>query len=156
MSWLKVIIYVLFAYGFANMVVYAGGPFGIFERWRNFTHRVSEGFGELFTCMICFSTWIGIAFSLIDSYCFPTIAFTPFSLVFGAGHDHVVIKTMMDMCMTSGCVWLLHNLEEAMERHGTVYETEDDGDISADIYDEDNEQTTDGDGTESGRIYLTD
>ena len=130
----KLTVYTLFAYGLANMVVYANGPFGIFEKWRDLSHRISAGFGELFTCMICFSTWIGVVFSLLNSFVVTSVAFTPFSVVFGAGHNDVVIKTFMDMCATSGAVWLLHNFEEACERHWANFsEVEDEGDIKADI-----------------------
>ena len=115
MLFFDIIAYVLFAYGFANMVVYANGPFGIFERWRNFTHGISEGFGELFTCMICLSTWIGAVFSALDFWLVTTADFTPFNIVFGERYPALTI--FMDMCATSGAVWLLHNLEEAFERH---------------------------------------
>ena len=120
---LKLTAYILFAYGFANMVVYANGPFGIFEKWRNLTHNLSEGFGELFTCMICLSTWIGIVFSAVDFWLVPDLSFTPFNVVFDGKYPFLTI--LMDMCATSGAVWLLHNLEEAFERHGTyTYEDE--------------------------------
>lgn len=131
---LKLIGYILFAYGMANMVVYANGPFGIFEKWRNLTHRLNESIGELFTCMICLSTWIGLVFSLINTYLVPDVEFTPFNMVFGTG-GYVALKTLMDMCLTSGVVWLLHNLEEAMERHGRyeVVEELTEGEIKPDI-----------------------
>lgn len=131
MAAVKLIAYILFAYGAANMVVFANGPFGIFEKWRQFTHNISESFGELFTCMICLSTWIGIVFSLINTYVAPDIAFTPFNMVFGTGTEHVILKTILDLAATSGVVWLLHNLEEAMERHGNYVIEEDE--IHADI-----------------------
>lgn len=121
---LKLISYILFAYGAANMVVYANGPFGVFDKWRSFSHSLNESFGELFTCMMCLSTWIGMVFSVINAYIVPSIAFTPFNIVFGTGSAHLLIKVIMDMGMTSGAVWLLHNLEEAMERHGSFYEYE--------------------------------
>ena len=114
----KLIAYILFAYGMANMVVYANGPFGIFEKWRSFTHSLNESFGELFTCMICLSTWIGVVFSLVDLYLVLSLDFTPFNVVFGGDRSYALLIVLLDMCATSGAVWLLHNLEEAMERHG--------------------------------------
>ena len=126
MDWFKLITYILFAYGLANMVVYASGPFGIFEKWRSLTHQINASFGELFSCMICFSTWIGIGFSLINTYLTPDVAFTPFNIVFGTGGGHALIKTVLDMCATSGSVWLLHNAEEAMERFWAYQSVEDD------------------------------
>lgn len=138
MAGVKLVAYILFAYGMANMVVYANGPFGIFEKWRTFTNKISESFGELFTCMICLSTWIGLIFSIVNTYIVPSIPFTPFNVIFGTGTEHVIIKTVLDLAATSGAVWLLHNLEEAMERHGN-YVIEDEQ-VGADIEDERDEK----------------
>ena len=117
---LTFVAYILFAYGICNMVIFAKGPFGIFERWREFSHEISDGFGELFTCPMCLSTWVGLVFSLINILFVPSIAFTPFNMVFGVGNC-VLLTLIMDMGLTSGVVWLLHQLEEMMERVGTYY-----------------------------------
>lgn len=118
------------------MIIFASGPFGIFEKWRNFAHRVSDGFGELFTCPMCLSTWIGLVFSAINIWLVPTVAFTPFNMVFGVG-EYIPLVLIMDMGFTSGIVWLIHQFEEMMERIGVVTEYEyEDGDIKPDIEDE--------------------
>jgi hypothetical protein len=133
---LTLFAYIIFAYGIANMIIFASGPFGIFEKWRNFTHRVSDGFGELFTCPMCLSTWIGLVFSAINIWLVPTVAFTPFNMVFGVG-EYIPLVLIMDMGFTSGIVWLIHQFEEMMERIGVVTEYEyEDGDIKPDIEDE--------------------
>ena len=106
MNFLMVFCYILFAYGIANMVCYAEGSWGIFEWWREVANNISEGFGKLFTCMMCFSTWVGLVFSIVDLL-IPAAVFTPFNLLLDAG-------------FTSGVVWLIHNFEEACERHGTI------------------------------------
>lgn len=118
MMFLFVFCYILFAYGLANMVCYAEGPWGIFEKWRNLAHSISEGFGKLFTCMMCFSTWVGAVASATDLL-FAGFAFTPFNLLIGAVAPWWLI-IILDASMTSGIVWLLHNFEEACERHGTI------------------------------------
>ena len=123
MYFLTFLSYILFSYGISNMIIFARGPFGIFEKWREFAHTISDGFGELFTCPMCFSTWIGLIFSLINIYLVPMVAFTPFNMIFGVG-NHVILTLIMDMGLTSGCVWLLHQLEEMMERTGVYYEEE--------------------------------
>jgi hypothetical protein len=133
---LTLFAYIIFAYGIANMIIFASGPFGIFEKWRNFTNRVSDGFGELFTCPMCLSTWIGLVFSAINIWLVPTVAFTPFNMVFGVG-EYIPLVLIMDMGFTSGIVWLIHQFEEMMERIGVVTEYEyEDGDIKPDIEDE--------------------
>lgn len=123
----KFLSYILVAYGFCNLVIYANGPFHIFEKWRTFAHSVSEQFGELFTCMMCFSTWIGLVLSLINSLVFPSVAFTPFNIILGSVAPFWVIM-ILDMACTSAMVWLVHQLEEMMERTGTIsYQDGEDG-----------------------------
>lgn len=115
---IKIICYMIFAYGLSNMVVYARGPFGIFEWWRGFTHNINEHLGEMFSCMICFPTWVGIGSSVIDLL-FNGFAFTPFNVLLGAAAPWWLI-IILDACLTSGIVWLLDQFETAMERHGMV------------------------------------
>ena len=131
---LKLIAYVLCAYGFCNMIIFARGPFGIFEWWRSFSHRISDGFGDLFTCPMCLSTWCGLFFSAIDLWVVKTVNFTPFNIVFGDNSLWWLIL-LMDMGATSGIVWLIHQLEEMMERTGTYDPTDDNTNIDADVYD---------------------
>lgn len=121
MTVLTFVAYIIFAYGLSNMIIFARGPFGIFEWWREFTHSISDGFGELFTCPMCLSTWVGLVFSLINILFIPAIAFTPFNIIFGVGNC-IWLTLLMDMGFTSGIVWLLHQLEEMMERVGVYYE----------------------------------
>lgn len=112
--------YIICCYGISNMIVYANGPFHIFEHWRNFAHSIHEQFGELFSCMLCISTWIGLALSSIDYWFLTSVAFTPFNIILG-GITPIWLIIILDMGFTSGCVWLLHQLEEMMERIGITY-----------------------------------
>lgn len=118
MNFLLVFCYILFAYGIANMVCYAEGPWGIFEWWREVADHISEGFGKLFNCMMCFSTWVGLLASIVDLL-IPAAVFTPFNLIL-AGSGLWWLIPILDAGLTSGSVWLLHNLEEAFERHGAI------------------------------------
>lgn len=118
MNFLMVFCYILFAYGIANMVCYAEGPWGIFEWWREVANNISEGFGKLFTCMMCFSTWVGLVFSIVDLLV-KSVTFTPFNLLLvGSGAWWLI--PILDAGFTSGVVWLIHNFEEACERHGAI------------------------------------
>lgn len=135
MEFIKFIAYALCAYGFCNMIIFARGPFGVFEKWRNFTHMIHPSVGELFTCPMCLSTWCGLFFSAIDYWAVPMVQFTPFNVILGnTGLWWLVL--LMDMGATSGIVWLLHQLEEMMERTGVYYEESGDDEIKADIIDE--------------------
>lgn len=118
MTGLIVFCYILFAYGIANMVCYAEGPWGVFEWWRQVANNISEGFGKLFTCMMCFSTWVGLVASIVDLL-LANAAFTPFNIIL-AGSGLWWLIPVLDAGLTSGTVWLVHNFEEACERHGTI------------------------------------
>ena len=124
MLFITFLSYILLSYGLSNLVVYANGPFHVFERWREISHNIGEQFGELFTCMMCFSTWVGLALSLVNSLLLPAVAFTPFNIILGSVAPFWFIM-ILDMGFTSAVVWLLHQLEEMMERTGNiVYEDE--------------------------------
>lgn len=131
---IKFIAYILCAYGFCNMIIFARGPFGIFEWWRSFSHRINKGFGELFTCPMCLSTWCGLFFSAIDIWLVKSVDFTPFNMVF-ANTNLWWLILLMDMGATSGIVWLIYQLEEMIERTGVYYDSSDNNNIDADVYD---------------------
>lgn len=116
---IKFISYIFLSYGLSCLVVYSNGPFHIFEKWRIISHNIGEQFGELFTCMMCFSTWVGLALSLINSLLLPSVAFTPFNLILGSLAPFWFVM-VLDMGFTCAVVWLLHQLEEMMERTGNV------------------------------------
>jgi hypothetical protein len=115
------ISYIFLLYGLSNLVVFANGPFHVFEKWRNFSHNIHEQFGELFTCMMCFSTWVGLALSLINNLIFPTVSFTAFNIILGSVAPWWFIA-ILDMGFASAVVWLLHQLEEMMERSNPIYD----------------------------------
>jgi hypothetical protein len=124
MLFITFLSYILLSFGLSNLIVYANGPFHIFEKWREISHNIGEQFGELFTCMMCFSTWVGLALSLVNSLLLPSVAFTPFNIILGSVAPFWFIM-VLDMGFTSAVVWLIHQLEEMMERTGNVvYEDE--------------------------------
>ena len=124
MLFITFLSYIFLSYGLSNLIVYANGPFHIFEKWREISHNIGEQFGELFTCMMCFSTWVGLALSLVNSLLLPVVAFTPFNIILGSVAPFWFIM-ILDMGFTSAVVWLIHQLEEMMERTGNVvYEDE--------------------------------
>ena len=125
MAIISIFCYILVSYGLANLFVYSNGPFHIFEKWRNFTHNIHEQVGELFTCMLCLSTWIGLFLSIVNIILLPLFPFTPFNIILGASGMHWLI-VLLDMGFTSACVWLLHQLEEMMERTGVINYYDDD------------------------------
>lgn len=113
-NWLIVFVYCIMAYGFSNMMVFGSGPFRIFEHIRNLTSRISEHFGSLFTCMMCFPANLGWIFSVIDWFLIKNIAITPFNILL-AGTGLWWVALILDCFFTSGIVWLIHNFESFFE-----------------------------------------
>ena len=111
---LIILCYCLAAYGLSNMVVFGSGPFKIFEWLRYITNRVSDHFGTLFTCMMCFPANVGLFSSLINWFLIP-VAITPFNILL-AGHAGLWwLAALGDCAFTSGVVWLIHHFEEYFE-----------------------------------------
>lgn len=118
-NWLIIFLYCIAAYGISNMVVFGSGPFRIFEHIRNITDRISEHFGSLFKCMMCFPANLGWILSLADWFFIKEIAFTPFNiLLLGTGLWWLAL--ILDCFFTSGIVWLMHNFETFFENLGNA------------------------------------
>ena len=118
-NWLIIFLYCIAAYGISNMVVFGSGPFRIFEHIRNITDRISEHFGSLFKCMMCFPANLGWILSFADWFFIKEIAFTPFNiLLLGTGLWWLAL--ILDCFFTSGIVWLMHNFETFFENLGNA------------------------------------
>lgn len=118
---LIIFLYCIAAYGLSNMVVFGSGPFRIFEHLRYLTKLVSDHFGSLFGCMMCFPANIGWIASLIDWFFIPQIALTPFNILLG-DTNLWWLALLCDCCFTSGAVWIIHYIESFFESiaEGTV------------------------------------
>ena len=123
--WLIIFIYCFMAYGLSNMMVFGSGPFRIFEHIRNLSSSVSEHFGMLFSCMMCFPANLGWVLSLIDWFLIPQVAFTPFNILL-AGTGLWWLALIFDCCFTSGAVWFIHHVESFFENLGEGNSEEED------------------------------
>lgn len=104
---MNVFLFVLFAYGVTNIMVFGS----IFQSWREFWTKISPNFfGKLFGCPMCLSTWVGgiLSFTLWTMGCA-----TPF---LSYGITFLPLMVFMDACFTSGCVWIIHTIQEYFER----------------------------------------
>lgn len=113
-NWMIIFLYCIAAYGLSNMMVFGSGPFKIFEHIRNITSSISEHFGSMFQCMMCFPANVGWAVSLIDWFFIKSIAITPFNILL-AGTNLWWLALLCDCCFTSGIVWITHNFESFFE-----------------------------------------
>ena len=127
---LIIFLYIFAVYGFSNMVVFSSGPFRIFEKIREWSSNLSEHFGTLFSCMICLPANVGWVASIIDWFLIPNLALTPFNILL-AGTNLWWVALIADCCLTSGLVWVIHNVESFFVSiaNGNSSIQEDDNDI---------------------------
>ena len=99
--------FLLLSYGITNIVVYGT----IFNGWRKFWNKINPTFfGKLFSCPLCLSTLVVFALS----FTFATLGYqTPMSVY---GINNIPLMIFLDGCLTSGCVWIIHTLQEFFER----------------------------------------
>ena len=133
--WLIIFLYIIAVYGLSNMMVFGSGPFRIFEHIRGISSSISEHFGKLFSCMMCFPANVGLFLSLIDWFLLPSVAITPFNIfLFGSGLWW--LAALLDCCFTSGITWRIHNFETFFENiantNGTIEEIPNDDVIEVD------------------------
>ena len=112
---LIIFLYVIFAYGLSNLLVYGTGPFDILQKNREFCDKYVPVVGSMLKCMMCTSANIGWISSLLNIIFLPSIKLTPYYLFIGDGSLWFVI-IFLDLAFTSGSVWLIHTLQEMLER----------------------------------------
>lgn len=111
---LLLLTFILVAYGASNIMAYSS----IFEKWRNLFHKISPTFwGEFFTCMICLPFWWGVILCSVGFSPLLTILSIININVFGLFLIQAIyIKIFLSGCLASGSVWLLHTLQEKLEK----------------------------------------
>ena len=124
MSWFILVCYLLFAYGMTVIVTQSFGPFNIFFRIRQWANNVSDNFGMLFRCALCFPTNIGWVFSLFNWFFLP-IAISPFNMIL-AGTNLWWLAAIMDGCVTGGVCHFLWNIDDFIDKSTPVYADEED------------------------------
>ena len=104
---MKIILFELLAYGITNIMVFGS----IFQTWRDFWSKISPNFfGKLVTCPLCFSTWVGGGLSFLFKSLGYSTPFTEYGIVI------LPLLVFFDACFTSGCVWVLHTIQEWFEK----------------------------------------
>lgn len=107
---IKLALFALVIYGASNIMIFST----IFAKFRDFVGVKSEKpnfFGKLFGCFMCLPFWWGVLLSLFF--------FSP-TLEFMNGYCPIpkqYLSVFFDGCLGSALGWLIHNFEEALERH---------------------------------------
>lgn len=107
--------YILASYGITNLLVYGTGPFDVLSKMRDWCDEHIPTIGDMLKCMMCTSTNVGWIVSLLNLMLLPEIPFTPFNIIFDTPYLWPII-IVLDASITSGSVWLLHTIQEALER----------------------------------------
>ena len=103
---MNLLIFILICYGACNNLIYGS----IFEGFRNFLSKFGTGgnsIHKLFTCFMCLGTWMGFAISAILLFSGNS---TPLNI------NNVWLSIFLHGLLSAGGVWLLHTLQEALER----------------------------------------
>ena len=111
------IIYCILAYGLANTIIYANGPFHMFVHMHRIANRIHPQLEEMLSCFICLPYWIGFLFSALDVLLVDGVSFTPMNRVFDGAIPWYVI-VFLDGIFTSGAVWLINTLQTKWETEG--------------------------------------
>lgn len=113
---MNLIIFFLLVYGICNIIVYANGPFHIFIKMHAYLkeheHNMLE---EMFSCMICLPTWVGMFLSAVNLIFFPYTPFTPMNMVLHTENLWPIV-IFFDGLIASAGNWLIHTFQEMMER----------------------------------------
>jgi hypothetical protein len=110
----EILIYILFAYGLSNLLVFGMGPYDLLEQIRVVFKKVFGKLGNMLDCMMCTSANIGWIVSLLNIF-FLSIPLTPMNILYWGLLPWYII-VFGDLCITSGSVWLINTLQEYLER----------------------------------------
>lgn len=108
---MNTLIFLLICYGACNNLIYGS----LFEGYRNFLAKFGTGgysLHKLFTCFMCLGTWMGFIISAIFTY-FGYAELTP---VGAMGVSNLYLLIFLNGLLSAGGVWLIHTLQETLER----------------------------------------
>lgn len=95
------LIWGISAYGMSNIIVYGS----IFENFREWLKRNIKFFGDLVSCMMCTSTWVGFFMSFVfDGFIYRFMEVSP------------IWGFFFDGMLTSGLVWIINTFVEHFEK----------------------------------------
>ena len=115
MEWVIIFIFSVLAYSVSNHLVYAHGPMHLYDGIRSIASKIHPNLGELFSCMICFPTWVGFVFSAANSLFLPNVSLTPLMILLNGIAPWWIIM-ILDGFFASGIAWLINTVQEALER----------------------------------------
>jgi hypothetical protein len=97
-----VLVWAFVAYGMTSIIVWGS----IFENVRNWIKTKSKFFGDLISCVLCTSTWVGFFMSIFFGSISSTIS-----------NSHWILTTFFDGMFTAGIVWTINSIIEFFEEN---------------------------------------
>ena len=96
----QLILWAFMGYGMSTIIVYGS----IFEKQRDWIKSKSTFFGDLISCMLCTSTWVGFFMSIVLG-----------GLVARLLDVNWVIGIFFDGMYTAGIVWAINGIIDFFE-----------------------------------------
>lgn len=97
-----IIFWIFAAYGMTNILVWGS----IFEKQREWIKSKSKFFGDLISCTLCTSTWVGFFMSILLG-----------GLTNHFIHSYWLFYLFFDGMFTAGAVWALNAIIEFFEEN---------------------------------------
>lgn len=97
---MTLLFWTLTAYGMTSILVWGS----IFDSTRNWIKKYSKFFGDLISCTLCTSTWVGFFMSIILG-----------SLTKQYFNTYWFLNIFWDGMYTAGSVWVLNSIIEFFE-----------------------------------------
>lgn len=116
-----IFLYSLMCYGLSSAIVYYSGPFDIFEKWRK-TIAYNDKLLELFSCMFCLPTNIGMVLSILSIILSPYMPFTPFTIMFSGNYIMLPLIILFDGLYTGAIVSIIDAIITRIERNNDKQE----------------------------------
>lgn len=116
MFWSLIFIYSMMCYGISCAIVYYSGPWDIFVKLREAV-AYNDKLLELFSCMFCLPTNIGILMSIISLSLGNDTPFTPFTIAFGSNYVLWPVIIFLDGFYTGGVVSIIDSIVNKIENN---------------------------------------
>lgn len=103
---MNTLIFILICYGACNNMIFGS----MFAGFRKFLMTMGTGdysLYKLFTCFMCLGTWMGFAVSMI---------YMGANIPLPLESNHTLTLIFLHGLLSTGGVWILHTLQETLER----------------------------------------
>ena len=115
MQFIIIFTFCLIVYGISNTIVFANGPFHIFKKMHTYLDEAHPMLAEASRCMICTPWWVAMFISSVNLIFFSLFPITPMNFLINDKTMFLFI-IFFDGAIGSGINWLIHTLQEALER----------------------------------------